>query len=1002
MQSHSVFHSNSRAINRSGRAIPWTFAVLLLFMAAPAPALGQSLNRGAVEGTVVSSDGAPVANSRLMLAHEASGVSRSTRTPIDGSFSFGLLPTGEYALRIEQLGYRPQVIEGIIVRAGQRVELEPTLSPVAQEVERVDTVFARGSLLAGRGASSRVELETRQILAYPYEQREVIDLARFGSIAGPGLEMEGLPSSFSGVRVDGMSVRTLDSPSLRPGTPRTAALPLTMFDEATLVVTNPDVEWSHVGGSLDATTTRGPLEAGIHTWGSWSGDALRSSAPGVALAEVPEIAGGFRIGGSVLPGEASFVVGVEAWRLPAPTLSAAGGVRETIDILQQTYGANEGVDPAPSDVFSTYGRFAWQISENADFDAWASLAIMPSGSGRLGLHDGAGGTPEYEGRDLLAGATWTTRFSEAVFQEVRFGLSGVSRTYDAVDGLGLNGRVRVLAGREILGSDGFRPDELENSSLRASETIHIGAGNHRIKFGLGASFARSEVGRDAGTEAIFSDAADLALGNGYLVRAEAVSGSPSFTIPQAALFLQDRWTAVAGLDILLGLRFDLEKLPTDEVQANAEWLALSGLDNTNVDDTWWRASPRLGFTWDVQDRHEWLITGSAGLFSGASDPVLIGDWIAGGPGIPVSRGFGSLENSPLEFAAEDPPASGRALMLLDPNFQAPRTLRTEFGISRLMGANTALHLAGVYRHTDFLTRFSDLNLAISPQREDQYGRPIFGDLRQRGGLLYAEAGSNRRFSSFDQVIAIGVDGWSTYQGVTAALEHRSTGFLDWFASYTYSQTTDNWGAESGTLMNPVASPGLSGADLDWLEGRSDFDVPHRAVVGTRLEADLLSGLEFGILYRFRSGHPFTPRFRSGVDANADGSLENDVAFVDPSLTGMTALIEEWECLQGQSGRFAERNACRTDPIHTVDARLALGLVRFGRYSAELVLDGLNLLGSEMHYPDATLLLVDPTRSIAAAEAGTLTLPLVANDHFGMPLFNLLPERLFRLGFRLSY
>src|SRR6185437_7031470 len=78
-----------------------------------------------------------------------------------------------------------------------------------------------------------------------------------------------------------------------------------------------------------------------------------------------------------------------------------------------------------------------------------------------------------------------------------------------------------------------------------------------------------------------------------------------------------------------------------------------------------------------------------------------------------------------------------------------------------------------------------------PSGTDQYGRPIYGALVQSGGLLAAQPGSNRRFAGFDLVSALNPDGFSDYYGLTVDLE-RSVGDVRLIASYTYSQTTDNW------------------------------------------------------------------------------------------------------------------------------------------------------------------------------------------------------------------
>jgi hypothetical protein len=981
----------------------WSAIALLLLAWGPASLPGQSLGSGSVAGVVRNEAGEPLAVS-LVLRHEESGIARSITTPRNGRFEFAFLPPGEYSLRAEQFGLRPQLIRGVVVRPGQAIEIPLTLGAAPEAVERIDTVAFRGALLAGRGPGLVVELARSRTEGYPDERRELTELGRYSSLSNAELEMQGLPAALSGIRVDGMPVSTLESPSLIPGSLRAAAFPLSMFEHAALVATNPDVEWSGVaGGTLDGFTRRGARQLGATAFGLWTGEALASG--GAASGERGQtVQGGFQVGGPLIPDTASLVVGVEAWRLAAPASPAwarGPAAEQAIRIARETYGIDPGAGGEGSDVVSAFGRFAWQISPATHLDARANFAFLPSAAGDL-VRPATALTRPYDGRDLFAGATLTTRFSDRVYQEVRLGVDGVSRDYQGFDAAELAG-ARVLSAGVALGLDGSQPGSFQRSTLRASETLHVRSGDHRLKLGLSAGLGRVEVGPAAAADVFFSDPEAFAAGLGFFVRAEPGAGTARFTVPQAALFAQDSWAAGPGLSILAGVRLDVERLPAGEVEPNPELRELAGLDNTNVGATWWRLSPRVGFTWDLQDRHEWVIAGSAGVYSGSVDPLLLGNWIHGSGGARIGRGFGTLEGRADVPDGAVVPVEAPALMLLDPGFEAPRTFRASLGVSRTLGASTALHLSGLFRHTDFLPRFSDLNLLPQAAARDQFGRAVFGQLRQQGGLLFAEPESNRRFAGLDRVIAANVDGRSTYRALSASVEHQPGGGIELFAGYTYSATEDNWIPSSGTALELPLAPFPTGEGTDWMEGRSDFDVPHRAVAGVELSSGLLGGLRTGVFYRYRSGSPFTPGFRDGVDANADGSFRNDPAFVDRSIPGMEALLDGWECLQDQMGGFAERNSCRTGGMHSLDARVALGVTRLGRYTAELIVDGINLLATRADLPDPALYLLDPAGSVAGdAATGRFTVPLVANENFGRPLGLLGSGRRLQLGFRLSH
>lgn len=948
---------------------------LSLLLCSTSPGAAQSLSSGSAGGLILGSDGEPVSGVTVSLIDESSGTTRSAVTPRDGYFVFSVVPPGRYILRAEQFGYRPQVIENIVVRAGQRTDIRATLPVVEGAAARTDTLTFGGALLAGSGPGLAVDVGAG-LSGFPVEGREVTEIGRYSSLADDDLQMQGLPASMSGVRVDGVPVGVLSSASLLPGSVRAAALPLSMFGRAALVATNPDVEWSgNAGGSLDAFTTSGGRELAAESFGYWSGEALGSD-PGQRLQ------GGLLVGGPLIRDTASFVVGLEAWRLPSPV------------VLPDSQPADE----VTTDVVSAFAQLAWQMSTDTHLDTRASFAFIPSAAGDLLLPRLAGMSDPYSGNDLFVGATLTTRFSDRVYQEVRVGVGATTREYDDVDQLATT---RILSSGALLGTAGSRPASFSESTVRASETLHIVWPDHRLKLGLSGSFSAVDSERKGSTEAFFSNLDDYASGEAFRVQSIPTVGGADFTIPNVALFVQDTWTAGMGLDLLLGLRLDAGRLPADDLMLNQEWLDISGLDNTEASPIWWRASPRVGFTWDLQNRHEWMISGSGGIYSGTSDALLLGDWLGGDGGTDVRRGFGT-QGAVMHTATVDASTFGTALTILNPGFEPPRTFRANLGISRAIGTRTAVKLAGLYRHTDFLPRTSDLNLLPSPVGADQFGRPVFGELRQRGSLLYAEPGSNRRFAGFDRVTAVDVDGWSTYTGVTASVEHIGESGLSGFASYTFSSTEDNWIPTDGYGAGATLSPVLGEPASDALEGTSSFDVPHRAVAGVELQSNALAGLRTALFYRYRSGTPFTPGFRIGVDANADGSFRNDPAFIDPAIAGTDALLGEWGCLAEYSGGFAARNSCRTDGRHSLDARIALGIAEFGEYRAELVIDGLNILAAERSIPDAALYLLDPTGSLTSDAEGRIVVPLIANENFGRPLGNFGSGRMLRLGFRLSH
>ena len=152
-------------------------------------------------------------------------------------------------------------------------------------------------------------------------------------------------------------------------------------------------------------------------------------------------------------------------------------------------------------------------------------------------------------------------------------------------------------------------------------------------------------------------------------------------------------------------------------------------------------------------------------------------------------------------------------------------------------------------------------------------------------------------------------------------------------------------------------------------------------------------------YRFRSAYPFTAGYRAGVDANGDGSALNDVAFV-PDDPAVLDLALDWNCLDTAVGRFAKRNSCRGKGVHALDFRLSIDFFPSSGRRLELVVEGFNLLESEVGLRDTALLLVDGSRQLSIDPAtGDVDVPVTVNPNFGEIVTSTSPGRMIRIGFR---
>jgi hypothetical protein len=563
----------------------------------------------------------------------------------------------------------------------------------------------------------------------------------------------------------------------------------------------------------------------------------------------------------------------------------------------------------------------------------------------------------------------------------------------------------VLSTGERFGSDPSLPSSLRTIALRLHNAAHFGLGGHHIQAGLTASFSSYRHGLAFGSGGVFwhGDPSAFAAGRGVFLGTTGVAPAGSFAVPRLGALLHDRWALSGGLELHTALRYDVEWLPRDDFPVNQPWLVRTGLVSRqmpSVVDTW---STRVGAIWRISGA-DWVFRMGAGLYRDQSDPAVLGEAFVESGLTVVHRAVGSVPGWPDLPAAGGTAAVGSRLTLLPPGYQPPRTTRVTLGLTRRLWSAGAVSLGVTYRYTDFLVRRRDLNRPLGLAGRDQYGRPLYGALIKEGALLAATPGS-RRFSGFDLVSALDVDGNSEYRGVSLELQLPLGRFARLRGNYTFADTRDNqltgWGGGPYAQLSPF--PDSLENLLDWDAGRSDGDVPHAAVLGAEIWPFGRPIFALHVRFGYRSGRPFTPGFAPGVDANGDGSGTNDPAFIDAGLAGMDALFAASGCLVRQIGQFAERNSCRDPAIKTLDVRVATGPARFAGLSLELRVDVLNLLDDGGVVRDHALYRLDPAATLTTDPGtGNVTVPLIVNANFGRPLAYRRPGRLVRAGLRVGY
>ena len=146
-----------------------SLAVLLFALLTAPPLDAQTI--GSIIGRVVDAEtGAGIE----AVSVEVVGTTLRVLTSAEGRFIIGSVPPGERTLRIEHLGYKPQVLEGILVRTGRTQEVRVALTTAPVVVAGVIVEAERVRLVEPDVSASHDIVISRELRALPVDRIEQV------------------------------------------------------------------------------------------------------------------------------------------------------------------------------------------------------------------------------------------------------------------------------------------------------------------------------------------------------------------------------------------------------------------------------------------------------------------------------------------------------------------------------------------------------------------------------------------------------------------------------------------------------------------------------------------------------------------------------------------------------------------------------------------------------------------------------------------------------------
>lgn len=164
---------------------------------------------GAISGTVQDPTGAVVANARVVLKDEATGLTKETVSTEKGTFLFPDLASGSYEVNVAAPGFQTAVVNKIVVSTSQTTDVRVSLTVGAAS----ETITVDGGGFQGLETSSQLvasTLTTQALTQLPVANRSnVLALARLAPGASPptggSTRFNNLAGGAVNVTVDGIN-----------------------------------------------------------------------------------------------------------------------------------------------------------------------------------------------------------------------------------------------------------------------------------------------------------------------------------------------------------------------------------------------------------------------------------------------------------------------------------------------------------------------------------------------------------------------------------------------------------------------------------------------------------------------------------------------------------------------------------------------------------------------------------------------------------------------------
>src|ERR1700687_3977487 len=263
----------------------------------------QTLERGAIRGTVSDNTHAAIPNAKVTLTNPSTGFRRELATNADGAYDFESIPPGEYTLVAEAPNFAVTNVKGIVVNIGAALNIDVTM-PLKSAQESVTVTAEALGVVDTSTAGITQLLDEKSLQNLPLEGRDYRDLAQLSPSAQvvPGLRggirLGGQQSDYNGLVIDGQdSFNNFFGEIFGSLETKNFTIPLDAVQEFQVVTDGFAPEFGRATGGFVNVVTK----SGTNEWHGEAHEFYRGSklTKDDALGFAPNITDQNQVGGSI-------------------------------------------------------------------------------------------------------------------------------------------------------------------------------------------------------------------------------------------------------------------------------------------------------------------------------------------------------------------------------------------------------------------------------------------------------------------------------------------------------------------------------------------------------------------------------------------------------------------------------------------------------------------------------------------------------------------------------